>query len=234
MRVSNILSLSLRSLRYALPLAVIGTLVLAPIALYALDVAVPDNIGSALHMIHAVWILVALGGAAQLVLVGAAAPAVRDVAAGRRRSQLRALGAGICGLARAALPCATAIVAIAIGGLALAIPGVALLLLLSLTGASERSGLAEPLSESARIVRANLRLTILVVAAIVIADIAIAGIAYLVLVGPTPLAHKPDHAELVALREVVRVLAIGLVVLSPLVAIVLAAIHVDRATPQPA
>ena len=201
---------------------------LAPLAWFALTVAVPYTEGQGLFLVRVAWTIAACGWIFQFVLVGAAAPMVRGVANGRPLSQLRALGAGGFGVVRTLIPVVTAVVAIVLGGIALAVPALVLVVLLSMTGASQRAGLTAPLAESAAVARANLRVAAVSVAAIVVVNVMIAAVGYVILFGLTPMAPKPSPAELSSIRALVRVIAIGLVVVSPISASVIAALHTDR------
>ena len=99
------------------------------------------------------WELIAIGWLGQLVLVGGAAAIT-----GARPSQISQLGAfgrGLVQLARAIVPCLAAAAAIAIGGLALVVPGLVLLVLLALTGASRARGVPASLADSIAVVRAR-------------------------------------------------------------------------------
>jgi hypothetical protein len=156
------------------------------------------------------------------MLVGAAAPLANAIAEGKPLGQLAAARASLVGLIRAFLPCLIAVAAIAIGSIALAVPGLVLGVLLSLTGASTRGGLSEPLLDSVERVRAKARLAVMIVAAILIANFAIITIPFVILLGP--LTPRPSPEELVAARDVLRIIAIGLAAISPLSACMLAAL----------
>lgn len=220
--------LALRTLaRYAAPLVLLSALVFAPLALHALRAEAPRDAAAATRLL--VWSFAVAGTAwiLQLVLVGAVAPAVRAVAAGERVSQLRVLGRGLLHGVRMALPIAVVGAAVFVGGLALVVPGLALLVLLSLTGASSEPGMPGPLLDSVAVARANLRPVATVVLVMLVVDVALAGGAYLVLAGSLP--KKPTPEQLGAYRTVARVTALGLVAVSPLAATLLAAIRA-RAT----
>ena len=210
-------------LRYLAPLTALSAIALSPLLLVALRTRAPQD-QPGVHAILALgWTMLATAWLGQLVLAGGA-----SAMTGGRPSQLRGFGTGLVQLVRAIIPCLAAAAAIAIGGLALAVPGLALLVLLSLTGASRKAGAANRLADSIAVARAHLPATGLAVAAMLAIDAAIGLGAYRVLVAPLP-AH-PAPAQLIAVRDFVRVIAIGLVVASPLPATVLATIR-TRAEP---
>jgi hypothetical protein len=226
-----IVGLALRTLgRYLLPLALLSAIVLSPIIWTMLRVPLPPHTAGARSLLVLAWVLAGSAFAFQLVLVAAAAPLARSLAAGRPLSQPDALVAGLVQLVRMLLPCALALVAIALGGLALVVPGLVLLVLLSLTGASTACGLPAPLVDSIAVARANLRAVVLAVAAIVVVDLAIALLAQLVLAAPIVKKMKPP--QLATYRDLVRTVGIGVTLVSPLAACVLAAIHARRAPSQ--
>lgn len=104
-------------------------------------------------------------------------------------------------------------------------PGALLVVLLSLTGASEHVVASPPaaLADSVDIVRKHVRRVALVVAVIVIADLAV-GLACQWLIVPT-ITKKVVAAKLVPLRTYLRVLPLALAAISPLVACALAATY---------
>jgi hypothetical protein len=166
------------------------------------------------------------------MLVGAAAPLARSIEAAAPLSQLAALRAVLRGFLRSVLPILIVVAAVVLGSIALAIPGLVLGVLLSLTGASERSGLSEPLLESVDRVRANLKRTILAVAGILAIDFAIVGIPFALLLGP--LSAKPSLEELATAQLILRITVIGVPLVTPLAACVLASIATTSASAQPA
>jgi len=167
--------------RYLVPLAIVTVVVLAPVVGLALRVRPPADLAGAQRMLRLAWILAGSAWAFQLVLVGAAAPLARALAAGAPVSQLRALGLALAGIVRGALPCLAAIGAVLVGGLALVVPGVALLVLFSVTGASRERGMPAPLVDSAAVVRAQLPVVAAIVAAMLAVDLALAFGAWKVL-----------------------------------------------------
>jgi hypothetical protein len=158
------------------------------------------------------------------VLIGGASAITRG-----RRSQLRAFTGGLAQLARAIVPCIAAVIAIAIAGLALVVPGLVLLALLSLTGASPERGIPAPLLDSVAVARKHLRLVALVVVAMIALDAAIAAVAQLQLVA-IPVPKQPTTAQLAALPLFVRTIALVVVIASPVPATVLATIRTRALT----
>ena len=222
-------ALALRTLvRYLAPIAVLTAIVGAPLLWITFHIPVPTEAAQARSLLRFSWAIAGSAWIAQLTLVGGVAPLVRAVAAGAPLSQLRALGHGIAGLVRMLLPCLLAVAAIAIGSVALVLPGLALLALLSLTGASTERSLPAPLLDSLAVVRANLKLVVAVVVGMVVLDLAIVGITQLILTAP--LAKKPTPQQLGAYLELARITTLGIVAVTPLVACTLAAIRV-RAKP---
>ena len=220
--------LALRAyLRYLAPLALLSAVIFAPYLWLAWHTPVPPD-GTAVHAIAKLaWLSLAYVGAAQLLLVGAATPITREP----RLTQVRALTAGARQLVRAAVPCAIAMCAVIAGGLALALPGLALLALFSLTATSEAPGLPAPLVESALVVRRQWRRVVPTLVAIAVVD---AGIVFacqhFLIVSP---AKKPiTPAELAMVPRVVHLVALGFALLSPLAACLLAAIRASDTRPD--
>jgi hypothetical protein len=208
-------------LRYLAPLTVLSAIALAPVIVIALRVRTPLDQASANAAVIAGWDILAIAWLGQLVLVGAAAAVTR--AQPPLRSQLGAFRSGFVGLVRAIVPCLAAAVAIAIGSLALVVPGLALLVLLALTGASRERGLPAPLVDSIAVVRKQLPAVALTIAAMLALDAAIGLAGYRLFVAPLP--RQPLPAQLAVVRHFVRAIAIALVVVSPLPATVLATIR---------
>jgi hypothetical protein len=219
-----VLALTFRTwLRYVVPLTLIAALALCPVAYVAWRANVPADLVQARSVLHLGWLLAATAWMFQLVLVAAAVPAVRGVARDEPLAQGAALLAGVRGLARALVPCGVAVAAIVIGGVALVVPGLVLLVLFALTGASPRIGepLPAPLTDSVAMARANLRQVGLVVALVVAADLAIAAVMLMAFVPALP--KKPPAELLVHVRACVRIVAVALIAVSPIAACALAA-----------
>jgi hypothetical protein len=213
-------------LRYLVPLTLLSAIALAPVIVIALRVRVPVDPAGANAAVIAGWGMLAIAALGQLVLVGGAAAVARVQPS--QLSQLGALRSGFMGLVRAIVPCVAAAVAIAIGSLALLVPGLALLVLLALTGASRERGLPAPLVDSIAVARTQLPTVALTVAAMLALDAAIGLAAYRGFVVPLP--RQPTPAQLAAVRHFARAIALALVVVSPLPATMLATIRA-RAEP---
>jgi hypothetical protein len=205
-------------LRYVIPLTLLSAIALSPLVIIALTLRVPGNAGQAVTTRGLGWALVGVAWLGQLILVGGAAAMT-----GARLSQRQALTRGCTQLARAVVPCVVAAAAIALGSLALVVPGVLLLVLLSLTGASPDRGLPAPLRDSIAVARRHLPAVAITVAAMLALDAAIGIIAYRA--SAMPLGRAPTPAQLLAIRTFVRAVVLGLVVLSPLPAMLLATLR---------
>lgn len=220
--------LALRAyLRFVGPLVLLSAVVFAPYLWLAWHTAVPADGVGVRAIVKLAYLSLAYVGAAQLLLVGAATPITRAP----RLGQLRALAAGARQLVRAAVPCAIAICAVIAGGLALALPGLALLVLFSLTATSEAAGLPAPLVDSALVVRRHGRRVVITLLAIALVDAAVIfACQHLAIVSP---AKKPiTPAELALVPRVVHLFALGFALLSPLAGCALAAIRVSDTPPD--
>ena len=234
-KLAPIAALALRTyLRYLVPLTLLSAIALAPWWLVALGTPVPPDAANAKRAVRLGWMLAGSAWIGQLVLVGGAAPLVRALDApdssGAAISQLRAFGRGFVSLARAIVPGLAVAAAVVMGSMALVLPGLALLVLLSLTAASTRRGLPAPLADSVEVVRQNLALVAGVVAAMIAIDLAIA-FATNQLTLPT-LPKKPKAEQLALYRQHVHIVAGALVVVGPLFAALLAAIHTRGSKPS--
>jgi hypothetical protein len=204
-------------LQYLVPVTLLSAVASAPVVLLALLTPVPADAAAAAALRLRGWELAALGLLCQILLVGGIAPATR------RPSQLSAFGSGAAQIARAVLPCLAAAAAIAIGTLALAVPGLLLLVLLALTGASPERGVAPALRDSIAAARAQLPAVAITVVVMLALDAAIAITATRMFGAPLPKRATPQ--QLAMARHLVHAVALGLVVLSPLPATVLATIR---------
>jgi hypothetical protein len=225
-RPVSIVGSALRAwLRHLVPLTLLSAIALSPLIALALTTRAPADLAGAKAAVTRGWTLLAFAWLAQLMLVGGASAILAAP-----RSQLRALGAGVVQLVRAIVPCLIAAAAIAIGSLALVVPGLVLLVLLSLTGASRERGLPAPLLDSISAARRQLPAVILAVAALFAIDALIGVMAHHAFIAALP--PKPTPAQLAGARDFVRAIVIALVVLSPLPATVLAALRA-RLEPRP-
>jgi hypothetical protein len=226
-----VLSLTLRTwIRYVVPLTVIAAVTMIVVAYTGMHARVAVDLVSARAEMHLGWELAATAWIFQLVLVAAVAPAVRGLAGGTPLSQWSAFARGLRNVGRALVPVGVAIFAIVLGSVALVIPGLLLIGLFALTGASEN--LAEPLPaamlDSVEVVRANAKQIAMIVAIIIAADLALAAVAHVAIL--PALTNKPPVALLASARTFVRVIALVLIALSALPACALAAVYVRRRT----
>ncbi len=219
----SVAQLSVRTyVRYLVPLTVISVIAFAPLILFALKVPAPANAKQAAIVLRYAWAFAGVSLIPLFVLVGGVAPAVRGLADSAPRSQLAVLGAGLLGLARAVIPCLLAIAAVAIGGLACVVPGLILLVLLALTGASPEDGAPARLTDSIAVARTRY----LPIIGVIVGVFAVQAIAILVLTRPlVPVGKAPKPEHLAAFRQLVRVTVAGIALAAPIAAVVLAAIH---------
>ncbi len=208
-----------RSVRYLAPIAVLSAIAMAPIALVAFGVAVPANAKQAGIVLRVAWLCAASGMIAVLVLVGALAPILRS----ERVSQLVAFARGARGMMRAIVPALVVLCAVAMGLVALAVPGLLLYVLFVLAPASEANGVAAKLADSVALVRRRWRAIAIVIAATVIALAAIVAVQQLLL--PIPLGKSPTRAQLVLFPQMVRLTAIAMVGIVPCAAMALASLQ---------
>jgi len=221
------LALAVRTwLRYLVPLTIFAAVALCGVAFVAYRITPPADLPQARVAIHIGWILAGTACVFQLLLVAAAAPLVASVARDEPLSQLQAFVAGARNLGRGVVPWAVAFAAIVTGSLALAVPGILLLGLLALTGASVHLGesLPAPLVDSIAVVRSHARTVAIALALVVAADLAVALAAQLAILPSLP-TGKPPLAALAPARAYVRIVALALIAGSAIPACVLAAIY---------
>lgn len=209
-------------LRTLVPLTALSVIALSPVIALALATRIPADTAAASALRVRGWGLLALALPCQLVLVGGAS------AAAHAPSQLAALGRGVVQLGRAILPCLAASAAIAIGSLALAVPGLMLLALLALIGASPERGVHAAMRDSIAAARARLPAVAITIAAMLAVDLAIGVIAVRAFGAALP--RHPTAAQLAATRHLVHAIAAALVAISPLPATVLAMIRGTNGT----
>ncbi len=207
----------------------LSALLFGPVLWMVFHLRPPTDAAQAGSLVRLGFTISALAWIAQLALVAGVAPAVRSLEHGRPLSQLRAFTAGIVNLVRMMLPCLLAVAAIGLGSLAVVLPGLGLLVLLSLTGASTEPGLPAPLVDSLATVRANLRSVVIVIAVMLAVDLAIPFVAQLVAASALP--KKPSADQLATYRRVPQLIVATLAIMSPVLASMLAAIRAraDRA-----
>jgi hypothetical protein len=210
---------------HIVPLTLLSALALSPLVAVAARAHPPADPASSRAVIQLGWTLLAAAWLGQFLLAGAAAAMLTHPP-----SQLRAFTRGFLQLVRAVLPCLVAALAVAIGSLALVLPGLVLLVLLSLTAASRERGLPAPLLDSLSAARRQLPAVALAVLALFVLDAAIGLVAYRAVLVPLPAKATP--AQLATVRTFVRAIALALVVLSPLPATVLAVLHARAARPR--
>lgn len=221
------IALALRTLvRYCIPLALASLVVTAPFFALAYRSPWPRNLPMANAALGRAFAIAAVAWIATLLLVAAAAPLARSLAAGAPLSQPRALVAAFANLVRMALPCLAASATVVIGGLALVVPALALVVLLALTGASEERGMPAPLVDSAATVRARWRPIALIVASMLVVNIALAFAAWKLTA--VPFAKKLTPAQWATFGTVARVVALGVLVTAPVFGTLLAAARVRR------
>ncbi len=211
-------------LRYVIPVTVLSVIAFAPLLFLALRVPVPRDAGQVNGVVRTGWLLAGLSLIPMLILVGGVAPAVRSIASGAPMSQLALLRDGAISLVRAVVPVGIAVIAMLMGSLALAVPGIALFVLLSLTGATGAPDrdLATRFAASVKAALANL----VVLTVVLVATVAIAiGALYFLQRGlPMPIPKAPKPELLATFRLFARYAIAGLALAAPLPAIVLAAI----------
>lgn len=218
--------LSLRAwLRYVVPLTLLALLVFAPLLYVAWRAGAAKDLVKARAQVRLGWVLAASACAFQLLLVAGVTPAVRGIATGRRLSQWRALTGGLANLVRGLVPWLVAVAAVALGGAALVVPGVLLLVLLSMTGASEQldDPPPAPLVDSVAVARRAFGRVAIVVAAIVVVNLAVAFALQTAIV--PHITKKVPAAQLLPIRTFVRCVPLAIALLSPLAACVLAATY---------
>lgn len=218
------ISLGLRTfVRYLVPLALLAVIVCAPLVLVAFSAPWPQNPKTANVAIGRAFAIAALAWIPALVLVGAAAPLARSLAAGAPLSQPRALYEAFANTVRMALPCLAACVAIAVGGLALVVPAFLLMALLALTGASTERGISGPLADSAAHVRAHWKPVVAIVVAMIVVDLALALVAWKVFA--VPFDKKLKAVQYAPYGSIARIVALGVLATTPVFASLFAAVR---------
>jgi len=171
----------------------IGVLALAPILFVLLRGAPPIDLATGKAQLRGVWFALPAAWVAMLVLVGGVGPS-----------------GGLRGCARAIVPVAIAMIVVGIGGAALALPGLVLLVLLAPVAAFD--GTAGERIAAALAARAGWRRLALVIGLVAIAFVALVLVTQRVVY---PLPAKPTPAQLGAFVPFARIVALGLVVLVP-------------------
>ena len=212
--------------RYLVPLAIVSAIVCVPFALLAYASPWPRDLPTANAALARAFAIAGGAWMARFVVVGAAAPLARSLVAGAPLSQPRALGVAAGNALRMALPCLAAIAAVLVGGLALVVPALALVVLLSLTGASTERGMPAPLADSIAVVRARWQPVTAIVAVMLIVDVALALAAWKLFA--VPLAKKLRPEQWATYGNVARVVVLGVLATTPVFAALLAAVHARR------
>ncbi len=211
--------------RYVVPLTVLSVVALAPLVWLAFRVGSAPDLVKARAQVRLGWVLAAAAWACQMWLVAGVSPAVRGLVRGEPLSQVGALVHGLRGLARGLVPCSIAVLAVVLGGFALVVPGVVLLVLVARTGASEE--LAAPpavaVADAVGVARTRFAHVALLVAAIIAVDLAIAFVLQWQLVAR--IAKKPPAVQLESVRTFVRCVPLAIAVVSPVAACALAAAY---------
>jgi hypothetical protein len=218
------------AVRYVVPLAIATFVVVAPWAYAAFRSPWPRDLAGANIALARAFGIAGTAWIATFVLVGAAAPLVRAVAAGAPLSQPRAVGAAIGNGIRMALPCLAASAAVLIGGLALVVPAFVLMVMLALTGASTERGMPAPLVESVALVRQNWKPVAIVVGLMFVVDVVLVFVAWKTVT--VPFGKKLKPVEWATYGNVGRVVVLGIAATAPLFATVLAAIGVKATRPS--
>lgn len=208
--------------RYLVPFTLLAIIACAPLLYVALTSRAPTDVAKARMQVRLTWALAGCAIMFQVLLVAAVAPAVRAVAAAAPISQLRALVDGARGLVRGVLPWLVAMIAVVLGGVALVAPGAVLLVLVSLTGASDqlRQAPQVAIADSIAVVRPQLANIALIVVAIVAVNLAIAFAAQTMLVPAIP--KKASAAKLLPVHTFLRMTTLAIVAWSSLAACALA------------
>jgi len=214
--------LALRAwLRYLVPLTLLACIACLPLLWIATRFPPPPDVQHARIEMRVTWALAATAWIWQLWLVAGAAPAVQSLADGAPLSQVRALTRGLRQMATKFLPVLITIFAIVLGSVALVVPGVLLLVLLSTTGATASH------AEAIEVGRANMKRLAITVAAIVVGALVIALACQLAIV--PSIAKKAPVSKLVPIRTFTRVLALALTAYAPIAATAIAAVTARRA-----
>ena len=220
-------------LRYLVPLTLLAAIAFLPMLYIASRVGAAQDLAKARAQIRMGWILAGSAWMFQWLLVAGVAPAVRGLASGKPLTQVGALLDGMRNLIRGLVPWVIATAAVVLGGVALVVPGLFLVVLVSLTGASEKLGEPPPaaLVDSVAIVRRALPRVALAVGAIIVVDLAICFAVQTAIV-PT-ITKKVPAVKLLPIRAFVRLVPLAIAAVSPLLACVLASLHVRLTKAEP-
>lgn len=208
-------------LRYLVPLTLLAFVACLPMLWIAMRAPAPPDVQHARRWMRVAWAIASTAWICQLWLVAAAAPAVRSLADGAPLSQGTALTAGLRALAVKFIPILIAVLAIALGSVALVVPGVLLLVLLSPTGAVESH------TEAIAVARANMKRLALTLACVIAGALVIALACQLAIV--PSIGKKVAAPKLLPIRTFLRVLVLSLTAYAPIGACAIAAVTARRA-----
>jgi hypothetical protein len=213
--------LALRAwLRYLVPLTLLALVASGPMLWIAWRWPAPSDVQHARLQMRVSYALASTAWIWQLWLVAGVAPAVRGLADGRPISQLAALGGGLRGLATKLVPVVITIFAITMGTVALVVPGVLLLVLLSTTGATSSH------AEAITVGRANMKRLAIIGAAVIAGALLIALACQLAIV--PAIGKKVATSKLLPIRTFMRAVALALTAYAPLAACAIAAVTARR------
>jgi hypothetical protein len=213
--------LALRAwLRYLIPLTLLAIIACVPLLWIAWRWPAPPDVQRARIAMRITWALAATAWIWQLWLVAGVAPAVQSIVDGTPLSQARALIGGLRGLATKLIPVVITIFAITMGTVALVVPGVLLLVLLSTTGATESH------AEAIAVGRANMKRLAITLAVVIVGALVIALACQLAIV--PAIGKKVAASKLLPIRGFTRVVALSLTAYAPLAACAIAAVTARR------
>jgi hypothetical protein len=213
--------LALRAwLRYLVPLTLLAFVACGPMLWIAWRWPAPVDVRHARIEMRVTYALASTAWIWQLWLVAAAAPAVQSLADGQPISQARALLGGLRGLATKLIPVVIAIFAITLGSVALVVPGVLLLVLLSTTGAVASH------AEAIAVGRANIKRLAITIAALIVGALLIA-LACQIAIVPS-IGRKVAASKLLPIVAFTRVVALSLTAYAPVAACAIAAVTARR------
>jgi hypothetical protein len=213
--------LALRAwLRYLVPLTLLAFIACLPMLWIAWRWPAPVDVQHARMQMRVTYALASTAWIWQIWLVAGVAPAVRSLAEGRPISQGRALTRGLRGLATKLIPVVIAIFAIVLGSVALVVPGVLLLILLSTTGASASH------TEAISVARANMKRLAITIAVIIVGALVIAFACQIAIV--PSIGKKVAAAKLLPIVAFTRIVALSLTAYAPVAACAIAAATARR------
>jgi hypothetical protein len=226
-----VLSLALRSwLRYVAPLTLVSAIVMSPLAIYAFSLDTAHDLATARTHMRTGYAIGAVAWMLQLVLVGGVAPAVFATVGREPGAQIDVLARGLRRALRAVVPCALAVCAIMVGLIAVVVPGLVLLILLSPVAATPSIGepLPAPLVAAVSAARRDFAAFVIAYLSLIFIDAAIPIVANALVAAPLPAKNASPEA-LVRATDFVRSIALAFVALSPLPTCAIAAAYANSA-----